>query len=118
MRIPSCAKFVSATALFFAALAAQAGVDIAGPVQRVHIAPDGKLWFAMDTTSASTYCAQVLFSLTMYGPKDHPKYPYYFAMLVAAASKGKNVMVANISMYNGTVPCDITKAGYGLVFLQ
>lgn len=52
----------------------------------------------------------------MYVPKGHPEYPYYFAMLMAAASKGRNVRIANISMFNGTVACDITKTGYGLVF--
>ena len=112
------AKLTLSLALSLAAIGSQAGVDIVGPVQRVQIAPDGKLWFAMDTTPASTYCRPGWHSLTMYVPKDHPEYPYYFAMLVAAASKGKNVYVANISMYDGSGPCDITKTGYGLVFMQ
>ena len=72
----------------------------------------------MDTTSASTYCKPGWYSLTMYVPKENPQFPYYFAMLVAAASKGKSVFVANISVFDGTGPCDITKTGYGLVFLQ
>jgi hypothetical protein len=111
-------KAILLVAVSLISLAARAGVDIAGPVQRVQVGPDGTLWFAMDTTVASTYCRPGWYSLTMYVPKGHPEYPYYFAMLVAAASKGKSVYVANISVFDGTTPCDITRTGYGLVFLQ
>ncbi|MBY0444263.1 MAG: hypothetical protein K2Q15_03530 [Burkholderiales bacterium] len=95
-----------------------AGVDIAGPVQRVQLAPDGKLWFTMETTSAATYCKPGWFSLTMYIPRDHPDFAYYFAMLLSATAKGKSVYIANISAFDGSGPCDITKTGYGLVVLQ
>jgi hypothetical protein len=54
----------------------------------------------------------------MYVPKDSPLFPYYFAMLVTAVSKGKTIYAANISVFDGTQPCDITKTGYGLVLLQ
>ena len=111
-------KLAMSFVLLFSALEAIAGVDISGPVQAVQVAPDGTLWFAMDTTPASTYCISGWMGLTMYVPNDHPQYPYYFAMLVAAASKNKNVYVGNISIYNGSSSCDITKTGYGLVFLQ
>lgn len=97
---------------------ARAGGDISGPVQRVHIAADGKLWFAMDTSGASAYCKPGWFSLTMFVPKEHPEYPYYYAMLMMAVSKGKSLYVANLSMFDGTGPCDITKTGYGLVIVQ
>jgi hypothetical protein len=118
MQVAWLLRLVFCIAVLFLVLPAHAGVDISGPVQRVQIAADGKLWFAMDTTIASTYCKPGWHSLTMYVPKEHPEYPYYFAMLVAAASKGKNVFVANISVFDGSVPCDITKTGYGLVFMQ
>jgi hypothetical protein len=111
-------RLIMVSCALLAATPAQAGVDIAGPVQRVQIAPDGKLWFGMDTTPASTYCQVGWHSLTMYVPKEHPEYPYYFAMLMTAASKGKAVYVANINVFNGSTPCDITKTGYGLVFMQ
>ena len=114
----SCTKFAMALALALSSLVARAGVDIAGPVQRVQLDANGNLWFAMDTTTASTYCQPGWYSLTMYVPKDNPQFPYYFAMLVAAASKGKSVYVANIDVFNGTTPCDITRTGYGLMFLQ
>lgn len=95
-----------------------AGVDISGPVQRVHLAADGNIWFVMETTSAATYCVKGWFDFNMYVPKDHPQFPYYYAMLTTAVSKGKSVYVANISLYNGTGPCDITKTGFGLVLLH
>jgi hypothetical protein len=112
------ARIAVYVAMTLAAASSYAGVDITGPVQRVQVAADGTLWFAMDTTAASTYCKPGWYSLTMYVPKDNPQYPYYFAMLVAAASKGNSVKVANISVFDGSTACDITKTGYGLVFIQ
>lgn len=52
--------------------AAHGGVDIGGPVQRVHLAADGNLWFVMETTPAATYCLTGWFDFNMYVPKDHP----------------------------------------------
>lgn len=97
--------------------AAFAGTDISGPVQRLHVAEDGALWFSMDTTSAQTFCKPGWFSLTMFVPANHPQYQYYYGILLTAVAKGRSVVVANISHYNGTVSCDITKTGYGLVLL-
>lgn len=95
-----------------------AGFDVSGPVQRFHVHPNGTLWFVMETTVASTYCKPGWGNFSMYVPADHPQYGYYFAMLLAATVKGKNVYVANVSAFDGTQPCDITKTGYGLVLLQ
>jgi hypothetical protein len=97
---------------------AHAGADIAGPVQRVQLAPDGNLWFTMETTPVSTYCKPGWFGLTMYVPKSHPDYAYYFSILTVAVAKGKSVYVANISVFDGSTGCDITKTGYGIVLLQ
>ncbi|QBC45221.1 hypothetical protein [Iodobacter fluviatilis] len=102
----------------FVSLPSYAGIDISGPVQRVQVDAGGNIWFAMDTTAASTYCKPGWFDLTMYIPKSSPEYPYYFAMLLTAASKGNSVFIANISIFVGTEPCDITKTGYGIVFLK
>jgi hypothetical protein len=101
---------VGSTAVF-------AGTDIAGPVQRMHLAEDGTLWFAMDTTIAQTFCKPGWMSLTMYVPPNHPQYAYYYGMLMTAVAKGKSVYIGNISVFNGTTACDITKTGYGLVLL-
>ena len=92
--------------------------DAHGQIQRVQVAADGKLWFAMGTAPATTYCKEGWAGLNMFVPKDHPEYPYYYAMLVTAASKGKTVLVANLDVFDGTGPCDITKTGYGLVLQQ
>ena len=92
--------------------------DAWGQIQRVQIAADGKLWFAMGTAPATTYCKQGWADFNLFVPKDHPEYPYYYAMLLTAVSKGKSVLVANLDMYDGTGPCDITRTGYGLVLLQ
>lgn len=72
----------------------------------------------MDTTTAETFCKPGWHKLTMYVPKDHPRYPYYFATIMTAATKGKQVYTGNISKYDGTEPCDITKTGYGLVLMN
>lgn len=109
----------SVASVTLCALASTAmAVDLNGPVQLVQIAPDGKLWFRMDTTPAATYCKPGWANLNMFVPKDHPEYPYYYAMLMTAVSKGKSVYVANISMYDGSAACDITKTGYGLMLVQ
>jgi hypothetical protein len=39
-------------------------------------------------------------------------------MLMTAVSKGKTVLVANASIYDGTGPCDITKTGYGMMMFS
>ncbi len=41
-------------ALLLPAVGAKAGVDISGPVQLIQIAPDGRLWFQVNTTLAAT----------------------------------------------------------------
>lgn len=94
-----------------------AGQDLVGPVQRVQIGYDGTLWFTMETTAASQFCRAGWNGMTMYIPKGHPEYPYYFAMLMTAVAKQRSVIVANISIYDGSISCDITKTNYGLVFM-
>lgn len=100
---------------------AHAGADLVGQVANVQLASDGKLWFSMTaaagTTAPSTYCKPGWAGLNLHVPKDHSEYPYYYAMLMTAVSKGKQVYVANVSIYDGTGPCDITKTGYGLMIL-
>jgi len=109
---------VLTTSLFLPHVWAGTQGDAWGQIQRVQIAADGKLWFAMGTAPATTYCKEGWANLNLFVPKDHPEYPYYYAMLVTAVSKGKSVLVANLDMFDGTGPCDITKTGYGLVLLQ
>lgn len=101
---------------------AHAGDDLWGKVTGVQIAADGKLWFSMTeasgTTAPSTYCKPGWAGLNLYVPKDHAEYPYYYAMLMTAVSKGNTVLVANASIYDGSGPCDITKTGFGMVMFS
>lgn len=110
--------FLMSLLLCITTATAHAGADISGPVERVQLAPDGKLWFSMDTTPATTYCKAGWYRLTMYVPKEDPNFAYYFAIIMTAVSKGKSIYIANISAFDGTTACDITKTGYGIVLLQ
>lgn len=122
MMNPRTSRWLAALALALGVLpAAHAGEDLVGQVAAVQIASDGKLWFSMiaapGTTAPSTYCKPGWAGLNLYVPKDDPEYPYYYAMLMTAVSKGKRVYVANANATpnDGTGPCDITKTGYGLM---
>ena len=118
MRAFQSLKLALALVLVTSSITANAGVDIAGQVQRVQIAGDGTLWFAMDTTPAATFCKPGWNGMTMYIPATHPQFRYYYAMLLAATSTGKSVYVANISIFNGSTSCDITQTGYGLTLFN
>lgn len=114
------AKILAALTLSLGLLpTAHAGDDLWGQVSAVQIAADGKLWFSMTaaagSTASSAYCKPGWAGLNLYVPKDHAEYPYYYAMLMTAVSKGKTVTVANASIHDGSGPCDITKTGYGMV---
>lgn len=63
---------ITIAGLLLGSNAALAGVDIVGPIQRLHVSDDGTLWFAMDTTNAQTYCKPGWHSLTMDVPANHP----------------------------------------------
>lgn len=118
MRAFQFLKLALALVLVTSSINANAGVDIYGQVQRVQIAGDGTLWFAMDATAAATFCKPGWNTMTMYVPATHPQYRYYYAMLLSAVSMGKRVLVANISVFNGSTSCDITQTGYGLTLLD
>lgn len=97
---------------------ATAGVDLWVHVVRIQIAGDGKIWFAVDGSDVTNYCKSDWNGLTMYIPPDNPQYSYLYTVLLSSLLKGKGIIVANISIYNGTSACDITKTGYGLVLLS
>lgn len=103
--------------IFVAAERANAGVDLSGFVQRVQIAADGRLWFVIDNAQVTNYCQPDWFGFNMYIPADHPQFSYYYGILMTALIKNKGVLVANISKFNGTIPCDITVTGFGLTIL-
>jgi len=93
-------------------------VDIAGTVPRIWVASDGNLWFIVDTPPANTYCLPGWFGFNMFIPKGDPNFVYYYGLLVGAVAKAKPVYIANISTFNGTTACDISKTGFGIVLMQ
>jgi len=103
--------------LSFMVAPAHAGVDVSGTVAQVHISGTGTLWFRMENVSPNieAYCQPGWAGLQLYVPRDHADFPYYYGLLMTAATKQKRVLVANISIYNGTTSCDITKTGYGIM---
>ncbi|WP_323141135.1 hypothetical protein [Massilia phyllosphaerae] len=107
-----------ATAIFLFANTAYAGADIWGTVQRMQLGADGKIWFVLDSTDTATYCKSEWFEFNMYVPPDNPQYAYYYGILMTSLLKGKGVVVANISVFNATAACDITKTGYGIAILK
>lgn len=94
---------------------AQAGADLWGTVQKVQIGADGKLWFSIDTANVSAYCKALWFNFNMYIPPESPQYAFYYGLLMTALVKQKTIIVANISVFDGTVACDVTKTSYGIV---
>jgi len=97
---------------------AHAGFDLWGYVQRVQIGPDGKIWFLLDSPDAPTYCKADWFGFNLYIPPENPQYAFYYGILMTALAKQRMVVVANISVFNGTTACDITKTNYGIVLLK
>lgn len=120
MRLQTIIQFLVSCILSFSVLSAHAGVDISGAVQRMQVDGAGNLWFAMDgaTSTSERYCKPGWYGFAMYIPAAHPQYPYYFALLATAVSKGKSVYIANIGVFNGSAACDITQTGFGVVLLQ
>lgn len=116
-------KLFLKVALLFWALAfdhlAFAGVDIFGTVSGMQMAPDGTLWFSISSPANSqqpgTFCANHWDGLNMYIPAGDPNFFYYYGLLMLSLSKSRQIYLGNISIYNGSTPCDITKTGYGIV---
>jgi len=54
----------------------------------------------------------------MYIPGSDPQFAYYYGLLLGSLTKSKAVGVFNISIYNGTTSCDVSKTGYGIMLLQ
>src|SRR5437879_6181002 len=110
--------FEVVSALLFWVTQAYAGADLRGTVPQVQLNGNGDLYFTVSDPSTSTYCLPGWAGLTMYIPKTDSNFPYYYGLLLTAVSKAKPVYIANISIYNGSTLCDITKTGYGVMLLQ
>jgi hypothetical protein len=97
---------------------ASAGVDIGGYVQRMQVESNGTLWFLIDSPEAPKYCKPGWWEFNMYIPASHPQYAFYYGLLLTSLTKTKPIQLANISTFNGTEPCDISKTGYGIVLMK
>lgn len=61
------------------------------------------------------YCKPGWYGFNMYIPTSDSAFPYYYGLITSALAKGQNVYVANISHYDGSTACDLTRTGYGIV---
>ena len=118
MNIPKVILSHLAAALLFFGTHANAGIDVSGLVPRIWLTASGDLYFIVDSPTVPTYCLPTWFGFTMYVPKGDPNFVYYYGLLATAVAKAKPVYVANVSIYNGTTQCDISKTGYGVVLMQ
>lgn len=107
-------KNFCAASFFLLAGSCFAGIDISGTLTGVQQAPDGNLYFGINANVSGTYCAEHWVGLNMFVPATDPNYSYYYGLLMLALSKAKVVYIGNIGIYNGTIPCDVTKTGYGI----
>ena len=122
------ARATCAANLLLCSGAASAGVDITGTVNELQVAPNGTLWFGLTAVgfannggagmNVNTFCANSWMSLALYVPAGDPNYAYYYGLLVTSLSKGFPVWMGNISTFNGSTPCDVTKTGYGIVLMH
>jgi hypothetical protein len=92
-----------------------AGVDLSSTVERIKINGDGKLWLKMTSATFDQYCKNGWYGFNLYIPTSDPSYPYYFGLVTTALTKNLSLYIANISSFNGTTSCDLTKTGYGIV---
>jgi len=108
---------ILASTLLLSTAPARAGVDVSGLVPLIWVSGNGDLWFTVNSPTVPTYCLPGWYGVTMTVPRSDPNYAYYYGLIATAVAKGKSVYIANISIYNGTTPCDITRTGYGVVLL-
>ena len=92
-----------------------AGVDLSSKIERIKLNGDGKLWIKMSNSSFDTYCKPGWMGFNMYVPESDKSYPYYYGLITSALAKQQTLYIANISTFNGTGSCDLTKTGYGIV---
>lgn len=91
-----------------------AGVDVAGYITSVHL-KDGVLNFSFSNRAADTYCKVGWAGLSFYIPTDHKDYPYYYGLITSANIHNQQVRLPNVSVFDGSKACDITKTGYGII---
>ena len=90
-----------------------AGYDVTGPIEAVQINNDG-IHFAFHSAGAAKYCADGWANMNFYVPSTSPSFAYFYTLIVSAFNKKQTVYMGNISVFNGSTPCDITQTGYGI----
>lgn len=115
-------KFIIHSLIFLVlngvALSANAGTDIMGIVTAVHIDADGNLRFKVNNANSNPYCSTAAWGgLNYFVPKDAPQFAYIYSLTVVSMTKSRNIYMGNISIFNGSTPCDPTKTGYGVMLL-
>lgn len=108
-------KVLTTLLFLFLPLSALAGVDLASTIERIKVSGDGKLWLKMTNSAFDQYCKPGWYGFNLYIPETDKSYPYYYGLIATALAKDKAVYIANISTFDGSKACDITKTGYGLV---
>ncbi|SMF57445.1 hypothetical protein SAMN02745866_03674 [Alteromonadaceae bacterium Bs31] len=94
-----------------------AGYDVTGYITSVHLKA-GVLQFSFSNSNANTYCKPGWGGMNFYVPRDHEDFPYYYGLISSANASKQFVRLANISVFDGTTACDITKTGYGIHVYQ
>lgn len=96
----------------------QAGVDLASTVGRIKFNGDGRLWLKMTNPRFDEYCKPGWYGFNLYIPESDPAFPYYYGLITSALANNQKLYIANISKFDGSVVCDLTKTGYGVVVLK
>jgi len=91
------------------------GLDLSGYVQRIWIKNDDTLMIKMKESSFDTYCQPGWYGFNLSIPMSDKNFPYYYGLITTAIAKNQPLFIANITVFNGTTACDLTKTGYGIV---
>ena len=124
-RARALAKAAALAAIIGCSAGAHAGVDLNGVVTQLQVAPNGSLWFGLgsvgfgnvgsSTPTLASFCAPSWMGLSLTVPPGDPNFAYYYGLLGMSLSKAYPIYLGNISTFNGSTSCDITKTGYGIV---
>jgi len=107
-------KKILITLIMLLSFNVNAGYDVVGYITSIHL-KDGALKFSLSNRAADTYCKVGWAGLSFYIPTGHEDYPYYYGLITSANANKQKVRLANISTFDGTTACDITKTGYGIL---
>ena len=95
-----------------------AGADLKGKIARTWLDQSGNLWMKMDSAAFDNYCKPGWYNFNLYIPSTDKSFPYYYGMITSAQAKQQYVYLANMSTFDGSKACDLTKTGYGIVVLS